>query len=217
MLPELTATEVIAFLQHCEQKRKSSTGTRNCRLAAIRSFFSFVADREPLAALQCAEVLRIPTKRAPRRVLCYLETDELESILSQPNRRSIEGQRDHVLLALLYNTGARIQEVLSLCPDAMQLRTPAHIRVLGKGRKERICPIWPETAALIAALMQRQPRQSQEPLFVNRYREPLTSSGVRFRLAQYVRAAARDVPSLLNKRITPHTFRHYLPFRTMSP
>ncbi len=207
-LEHLSATEVLAFLNHLEQERHVSIITRNCRLAALRSFFTFVADREPLAAAQCAEVLRIPTKRAPQREPAYLETEEVTAILAQPNRTTREGQRDHTLLALLYNTGARIQEALDLCPRALRLAPPAAVRLYGKGKKERSCPLWPETAELIAALLQRMPRQDDQPIFVNRYGQPLSAAGVRYKLRHYVQAAARQVHSLAGKQVTPHTFRH---------
>jgi site-specific recombinase XerD len=113
-LNDLTAVEVLAFLQHSEQERKVSIGTRNCRLAALHSFFSFVAQQEPLALSHCAEVLRIPTKQAPEPVISDLNEDEIAAILAQPDRSRIEGQRDQALLVFLYNTGARIQEALAL-------------------------------------------------------------------------------------------------------
>jgi len=207
-LADLTADEVLAFLSHVESERGASIGTRNCRLAAIRSFYRFLADREPLAAMQCAAVLRIPIKRGPRPVLAYLDSEEVAAIFHQPDRSTLEGQRDHALLALLYNTGARIQETLSLCPSSIRLAAPAQVKLYGKGRKERICPLWPETAALLAALLKRQPRPDHEPLFINRYGRPLGAAGVRFKLAQYVRAAAKGLPSLQKKRVHPHTFRH---------
>lgn len=207
-LADLSADEVLAFLHHVESERRDTIGTRNCRLAAIRSFFRFVADREPLAAAQCAAVLRIPTKKAPRPGVDYLDSEEVTAILKQPDRSTLEGQRDHALLALLYNTGARIQEALSLCPNNIRLASPAHVKLYGKGRKERICPLWPETAELLAALRKRQPRPDQEPLFVNRYGRPLGAAGVRYKLAQYVRAAAQEVASLRHKHVSPHTFRH---------
>jgi site-specific recombinase XerD len=131
-LSDLTATEVLAFLKHLEDDRKVSIGTRNCRLAAIHSFFSFLMSHEPLAAGQCAEVLRVPVKRAAKRELAYLEDDEVAAILSTPDRATIEGQRDHTLLAFLYNTGARIQEALDLCPRAMRWEAPAQVRLMGK-------------------------------------------------------------------------------------
>jgi site-specific recombinase XerD len=108
----------------------------------------------------------------------------------------------------LYNTGARIQEALDLRPQDLHLKSPAHVNLLGKGQKERISPIWPETAELISALLRRRPRQPDETVFVNRYGEPLTASGFRFRLRNYIKAAAQQVPTLARKRITPHVFRH---------
>src|SRR5450755_3916333 len=124
-LADFTPNEVLAFLEYSEKERHVSVGTRNCRLAALRSFFSFVADREPLAAAQCAAVLRIPIKRGPHRDRCYLESTALQAILAAPDRKTLEGQRDHALLALLYNTGARIQEALDLCPRRFVWNRPA--------------------------------------------------------------------------------------------
>lgn len=205
---DLTADGVLSFLDHVEHERRGSIGTRNCRLAALRSFFLFVADREPPVAEQCAAILRIPSKRAPRRTITYLDPVEVAVILAKPDRTTLSGQRDHVLLALLYNTGARIQEALALTPAAIRLDPPAQVRIMGKGRKERICPLWPETAALIAALLKRQPRGPDEPIFANRYGRPLHASGVRFRLRHYVAAAEKEHPRLTEKHVTPHTFRH---------
>ena len=207
-LEDLTEDEVLAFLQHVEQDRHSSITTRNCRLAALRSFFSFVAEREPTAARQCHEILRVPFKRAPRRSMVYLEASEVAAIISQADPSILEGHRDHVLLSLLYNTGARIQEALNLRPKDFHLASPTHVRLLGKGRKERIAPLWPETAHLVAAFLKRQPRSSDEHLFVNRYGAALTASGFRFRLRNYVKAAVATQPLLSRKRVTPHTFRH---------
>jgi site-specific recombinase XerD len=207
-MDDLTAIEVLAFLKEVEQVRKSSIGTRNCRLAALHSFFKFVADREPLAAAQCAAVLGIPTKKAPVAEVCDLDEDEISAILAQPDRSKLEGQRDHVLLAVLYNTGARIQEALDLCPQAIRWESPFQVRLFGKGRKARICPLWAETVELLKALLKRKPRREDEPIFVNRYGNPLQASGVRFKLKQYAAAAAKKAPSLLNKPVSPHRFRH---------
>lgn len=207
-LEHLTEADVLAFLQHIEQERRATVNTRNCRLAAPRSFFSFVVEHEPRVALQCADVLRVPFKKTSRRATRYLESAEVSAILSQPNRSTVEGQRDHALMSLLYNTGARIQEVLDLRLQDVYFKSPAHVKLMGKGRKERISPIWPETADLVTALMRRQPRKPDEPMFVNRYGEPLTASGFRFRLRQYVEAAANIVPTISKKRVTPHVLRH---------
>jgi len=207
-LTDLTAVEVLAFLENIEQVRKSSIGTRNCRLSAVHSFFNFVADREPLAVAQCAAIMRIPTKQAPEPEVRDLDENEITAILTQPDRSKPEGQRDHALLALLYNTGARIQEALNLSPRDFRWDTPFQVRLFGKGRKARTCPLWPETVALLKALLRRQPRGEDEPVFVNRYGHQLGAAGVRFKLKQYVLAAAQKVPSLTGKRVSPHTFRH---------
>ncbi len=207
-LADLQAGEVLAFLEHLEKDRKVSIGTRNCRLAALHSFFAFVAHREPLAIAQCTEIAGIPVKKMPRPAMCYLDADEITAILREPDRSSLEGQRDHALLAFLYNTGARIQEALDVCPQAIRFESPAQVELLGKGRKSRICPLWPETVDVLKALLKRLPRADDEPIFVNRYGQPLGAAGVRFKLKQYVQAAAQHVPSLATKRVTPHTWRH---------
>jgi site-specific recombinase XerD len=207
-MEDLTSEEVLAFLQHSEQERKVTIGTRNCRLSAIRSFFRLVANHEPSAVAQCAGVLRIPTKKASTAEVDYLDNEEIATILRQPDRSTIDGQRDHALLALLYNTGARVQEALDLSPRAVRLRSPPQVTLFGKGRKERVCPLWPETADLLTALLRRQPRPDDQPIFVNRYGEPLSAAGVRFKLKGYIRTAERCMPSLAQKHITPHSFRH---------
>ena len=208
MLADVSASEVRAFLHHTEHERRGTIGTRNCRLAAIRSFFSFVADKDPEYIAQCAEVLTVPLKREPTAAPCYLEPEEVEAILAQPDRSTIEGMRDHVLLSFLYNSGARIQEALDLCSNAVRFDAPHYARLYGKGRKERICPLWPETVTLLRKLLERHPRAPDQRIFVNRYGEPLGASGVRFKLAAYVEKASETVPTLRTKHVTPHSFRH---------
>jgi site-specific recombinase XerD len=207
-LADLTAAHVIAFLHHAEHDRHGTIGTRNCRLAAIRSFFTFVASKEPRAIAQCTAILSTPVKRGSVPAPCYLEPAEVEAILAQPNRSTLEGARDHALLSFLYNSGARIQEALDLCPAAIRFEAPSCVKLFGKGRKERICPLWPETIMLLKGLLGRQPRADHERLFVNRYGDPLGASGVRYKLAAYVEAAAKTTPSLRSKTVTPHSFRH---------
>lgn len=207
-LADLQAGEVLAFLEHLEKNRKVSIGTRNCRLTALHSFFAFVAHRNPLAIAQCTEIAHIPVKKRSQPAMCYMDAEEIAAILREPDRSSLEGQRDYALLAFLYNTGARIQEALDICPRAIRFESPAQVELLGKGRKSRICPLWPETVDILRAQLRRQPRADDEPIFVNRYGQPLGAAGVRFKLKRYVQAAARHVPSLATKRITPHTWRH---------
>jgi site-specific recombinase XerD len=207
-LSDLDAATVLAFLRYLEDERQVSIGTRNCRLSALHAFFAFVAQQEPMAIAQCAAIARIPTKKTSRPAIAYLETDEVEAILRQPDQSKIEGQRDYALLALLYNTGARIQEALDVTPSAIRFDPPAQVELCGKGRKTRICPLWPETVNLIKALLKRKPRDKHERIFVNRYGCPLGQVGVRFKLNQYVQRAAKTLPSLAKKDISPHSFRH---------
>ena len=171
-LADLQASEVLAFLEHLEKDRKVSIGTRNCRLAAIHSFFAFVAHREPLAIAQCTEIARIPVKKRSQPAMCYMDAEEIAAILREPDRSSLEGQRDHALLAFLYNTGARIQEALDVCPRSIRFEPPAQVELLGKGRKSRICPLWPETVDV-----------AQSPV------EATTACGRRTDLRQPIRSA----------------------------
>lgn len=135
VLADLAASEVAAFLRHAEHERGGTIGTRNCRLAALRSFFNFVATRDPASIAQCVEIHNIPVKRAPISEPCYLDPAEVTVILAQPDRSTLEGMRDHALLSFLYNSGARIQEALDLCPEAIRFDAPGCVRLLGKGRK----------------------------------------------------------------------------------
>lgn len=167
-----------------------------------------MATKDPASIAQCVEILNIPIKRAPVSEPCYLDPPEVAAILAQPDRSTLEGMRDHALLSFLYNSGARIQEALDMCPKAIRFDSPSCVRLTGKGRKERICPLWPETVMLLKKLLERQPRAPDQRLFVNRYGEPLSASGVRFRLIAYVKAAAETMPSLQTKHVTPHSFRH---------
>src|SRR5260370_15722992 len=109
--------------------------------------------------------------------MCYMDAEDIAAILREPDRSCLEGHRDHALLAFLYNTGARIQEALDVCPRAIRFESPAHVELLGKGRKSRICPLWPETVAVLKALLRQQPRADHEPIFLNRYGQPLGAAG----------------------------------------
>jgi site-specific recombinase XerD len=169
---------------------------------------AYVAQKEPPAIAQCTAIARIPTKRTSHPAMAYLEADEIEAILRQPDQSKLVGQRDYVLLAFLYNTAARIQEALNITPAAIRFEPPAHVELSGKGRKTRICPLWPETVNLIKALLKRNPRDKHEQIFVDCYGRPLGQVGVRFKLDHYVQHAAKKMPALAKKHISPHSFRH---------
>ena len=142
---------ILEFLNHLEKERRNNINTRNVRLRAIHSFFRYVLWREPELALFCQCILTIRYKKASQRVLGYLTEEETKSLLAHVDRTAVRGERDYVLLALLYDTGARIQELLNLTPAAFRLERPAFVRVTGKGRKNRLCPPFPRPPALSAA------------------------------------------------------------------
>lgn len=209
-LVHLTPADLVAFLDHLETKRGNGISTRNARLAAVHSFARFVATRHPEHLETCQRLLAVPIKRARARVVEYLEGQELRAMLDAIDRSSVDGRRDHALLLALFNTGARVQEMLDVRPADLQLERPFQVRLRGKGRKERLCPLWPQTAEVLRRLVaERQLGEgSTERLFRNRRGEPLTRFGVRYLLRKYARLGHAAVPSLSKKRIHPHTFRH---------
>jgi len=209
-LAALDADLVLAFLETLERDRHNAVTTRNHRRAALHAFFRYVGAQIPDQVERCRRILAIPVKRGPTRAVDYLEHAEVECLLAQVDRSHPRGRRDYALLAFLYNTGARVQEALDLRAAALQLDRPAHVQLLGKGRKVRICPLWPQTAALLRALLAERgvdPR-AETPVFVNPHGQPLTRYGVRHVLARYGAAAAQVLPTLARKRLHPHTLRH---------
>ena len=210
-LENITAEVVISFLNHLEEERHNCVPTRNVRLAAVHAFFSYVGSRYPEKSLQIQPILAIPLKRSgPQNPIDYLEDAELAVLFSSIDRSSPKGRRDHTLFSLMFNTGARVQEILDLRPCDLQLTRPSQVRLVGKGRKERICPLWPQTAGLLKGLLAErglEPR-SQVRLFINCRGEPLSRFGVRHILSRYVEAAERNSPTLSQKKIHPHSLRH---------
>jgi site-specific recombinase XerD len=201
---------VLAFLDHLETTRRNSIRTRNARLAAIHSFFRFVAAEEPACALLAHKVLGIPVKRGPHSTVTCLDRAEVEQLLAAPDRRGSAGRRDVAMLWLLYNTGARAQEVVDLRIPAVRFGTPAQVRLSGKGRKERLCPLWPETVGLLREMLCDRgiTEDTDAPLFLNATGHALTRFGLRHIVRECVRRAATTCPSLATRKISPHTFRH---------
>jgi site-specific recombinase XerD len=209
-LEDLTTDTVRGFLDHLERVRKNGVPTRNARLAAIHAFFNYLASIDPRHLAQAQAILAVPFKRHSRRVVEYLEKDEVLKIFAGIDGRCLQGQRDDALLRLLYNTGMRVQELVDLDVNHLRFSRPYTVRIHGKGRKERTCPLWRETvAALKMYLGKRRVRlDDATPLFVNHEDNRLTRFGVRHIIAHRVSEAAGTCPSLLTRRVTPHTFRH---------
>lgn len=209
-LTDLTQNMVVHFLDHLEKQRSNSIQTRNIRLACIHSFFGYIANQDLLLFDHCQGILSIPFKRAPLPTVEYLEQAEIKAILAAVDRSSLDGYRDYTLLFLMYNTGARVGEVITLRTRALQLERPFHVRIAGKGMKTRLCPLWPETANLLRSLLKQRAVDptADVPVFVNHRGEVLTRYGIRYLVNKYVQIATKNCPSLERKRIHPHTIRH---------
>lgn len=207
---DLDVEAVRAFLEDLERKRGNGISTRNNRLAAIRSLFTFIADEEPALADHCRRVCSIPIKRAPVRAIAYLEEEEMKALLSAPDRATPVGRRDHVILLFLYNTGARVQELTDVCAANLHLDRPRQVLLCGKGRKERICPLWNSTAQMLRGVLEEAGVQvgSDRKAFLNGRGEPITRFGVDYLLKKYAAEAAAKVPSIERKRVSPHVIRH---------
>lgn len=207
---DLTPDRILQFLTDLETTRGNTVRTRNARLAAIHTFVRYVVDTEPALALIGQRVLAIPVKKASRPVLGYLTDVELAHILAQVDRSTPFGERDYLFMALLYDTGARIQELLNLAPCDIQFAPPPCVRLVGKGRRERLTPLLPQTARLVRRFLTKAGRAEDDPAPVihNRRGQPLTRHGARYLLAKYVTRAQATLPNLARTRISPHTFRH---------
>ncbi len=209
-LPDLGPDDLLAFLEHLETDRHNGATTRNARLAAVHAFARYAAAGHPEHLELCQRLLAVPFKRARQRVVAYLEADELRALLDAPDRTTPDGRRDHALLLALFNTGARVQELLDLRPCDLQLVRPLQVRLRGKGRKERLCPLWPQTADTLRAVLAERgidPAATQ-PLFRNHRGEPLTRFGVRYLLRKHADRARAAAPTLTAKRVHPHALRH---------
>lgn len=210
VIDDIGPDTVLAFLDHLERDRGCTAATRNTRLAAIRGLFRYIARDQPAVVDLCRRVAEIPPKKRDIVPPTYLERDEMKAFLASVDRSTSLGRRDYALLCLMYDTGARVQEVADLRVDSLRLFPPEQVRLLGKGRKERLCPISPETAALLDAHLKERgvAARGEESVFVNRLGTRLNRAGIARRVVCYARAAADRVPALANRRVSPHTLRH---------
>jgi site-specific recombinase XerD len=207
---EIEESLVLTFLDYLENSRSCTPQTRNERLAAIRMFFAFIAREEPALTLQCQRIRTIPLKRTEHKTVDYLEEQEMQALLDTVNVDSRTGIRDRALLLLLYNTGARVSEIVGIKTSALHLQGSPHVTLLGKGKKHRSCPLWPETAqALQAYLKCRTPNgPADEQVFLNANGAPVSRFGIRHITSKYAISAQSKCPSLNTKTISPHTLRH---------
>jgi integrase/recombinase XerD len=207
-LRDLDAPLILAFLDHLETERGNSARSRNARLTAIRSFMHYASTRDPACLPVVQRVLAIPAKRFDRPILGFLSRDEVAAVLDAPDRSTWSGHRDAVLFATLYNTGARVSEITGLRMEDLLLDRQTSLLLHGKGRKERVIPLWRSTVMQLRAWLTQIDQRPESPVFPNRAGSPLSRSGVHQRLQRAVAEAAKHCPSLLGRSISPHTMRH---------
>lgn len=206
-----TGESVGEFVIFLERERHNGIGTRNARLAALHTFARFAASEYPERLAEMQRVLAVPFKRgAQRKPIEYLNQEEVEALLKTPARPSLQSRRDLALFALMFNTGARVQEVLNLKVRDVRLEPPYQVRLHGKGEKVRICPIWARTAERLRQVLEQLDLMGSHdsPLFRNRRGEKLTRFGVRYLLTKHLGACAESVASLRGRRLHPHSLRH---------
>jgi len=207
-LHDLDRALVLSFLSHLEQVRQNSVRTRNSRLTAIRSFMHYVSLQEPSLLATCSQVLAIPVKKFERPLIGYLTREQIEAILNAPNGSTWSGHRDRVMFATMYNTGARVSEVINMRGADLSAPPEVSLRIHGKGRKLRTVPLWNDTAAQLRRWISVASIGAADPLFPNRTGAYLTRAGASHRLAEAAAVAANTCQSLVGVKPTPHLIRH---------
>jgi integrase/recombinase XerD len=207
-LSDLDAPQVLKFLDSLESERHNSVRSRNIRLAAIRSFLRYAALQDPTSLASITRTLAIPVKRFDRGPVSYLSREEMTALVNAPNSSTWSGHRDRVMLATMYNTGARVSEVIGLNVEDLRLGPTATLHIRGKGRKQRVIPLWKSTRRQLADWLRRIRPVTGQPLFPSRRSERLTRTGVRTRLDAALAVARQKCGSLGDRRVSPHLIRH---------
>lgn len=207
-LEQLDAPFIASFLQNLESERGNSARTRNTRLAAIHSFFRYAAFQEPCHSALIDRVLAIPTKRYERKPIDFLTRPEIEALMAAPDLSTWSGRRDRALLLLAVQSGLRVSELIGLRCEDIVLGSGAHVRCLGKGRKQRCTPLRKKTVAVLREWLRENGARPCDPLFPNARGAALSRDGVEYLLRKHVAAARKQCPTLQNKRISPHVLRH---------
>ncbi len=205
---DIDADLVTDFLVHIETERQNGARSRNTRLAAIRSFFRFVAMNEPAYLLHCQRILTMPSKRHVKRAVTFLDSEEMEAFLAAPDRTTWVGRRDHLILLVALQAGLRASELIGLRRRDVALGVGAHIRCEGKGRKERCTPLRRETARLLEAWIRERNVGEEKPLFPTLRGDHLSRDALERLVRRHGETAARSRPSLAGRKVSPHVLRH---------
>lgn len=207
-IDDLSPNVVSDFLAHLEQSRNCSVATRNQRLATLHAFARFTGESSPEHVDWCAQIRQVPFKRGWRKPVPYLEKDEIDELLRTPDCATEQSRRDHALLLFLYNSGARATEAARITIEDLvwDATGTGSVKICGKGRKVRFCPLWKKTMTELRPLIRG--RDASNPLFLNRYGDPITRFGIHTLVARHAESAAIKLPSLKTKRVSPHTIRH---------
>jgi site-specific recombinase XerD len=205
---DLSVPVILSFLEHLEKERENSVGSRNVRLAAIRSFFRVIAMRDPASVNHCACVLAIPSKRSTQQLVKSLSRKEIDAVISAPDLKKLSGRRDHALLLTLYNSGARVSEIAALKRSQVFFGSSNFIQLFGKGRKNRTVPLWSKTARVLQSWFAETSDYETDLAFPSAAKKRLTREGVNYILQQAITRASPHCLSLRGKVITPHMVRH---------
>lgn len=211
----IDAELILAFLEYLEAERGNGARSRNARLAAINAFFRFLEYRLPDCLDQARRIHAIPMKKTDEALITHLTRAEMKAVLDAPDPQTVSGTRDRAMLLLAFAAGLRVSELVALQLDQVDQRTWATIHVMGKGRRERVLPLWKETAAALKAWIAIRPRTDAPEFFLNSAGCAMTRSGFEHILAKHVRRAGEMQPSLIDKRVTPHVLRHTCAMHTL--
>jgi site-specific recombinase XerD len=214
-IEQLDPPLILAFLEHLESKRGNTARTRNARLAAINAFFRFLEYRVPSCLDQSRRIHAIPMKKTDQAIIGYLTREELQALLDAPDPKTFSGIRDRAMLHLAFAAGLRVSELVNLRLDQIGSQTPPSVHILGKGRRERVLPLWKETAVVTKAWLKIRPASSAPELFLNARAQAMTRSGFEYILSKHVAVAARTIPSLATKHVSPHVLRHTCAMHTL--
>jgi integrase/recombinase XerD len=205
---QLDASFVMDFLQHLETERHNSPRTRNARLVAIKSFMRFLEHRVPSLLEHSRRILALPAKRTDIRLISYLTLEEMQAVLNAPHLQRRDGIRDRAMLHLCFAAGLRVSELVGLPLHALELQPSPHVRIHGKGRRERLLPLWKQTTVDLRAWLALRGHPPVPELFVNARDQAMTRSGFEYILRKHVHVAAAHCPSLKTKQVSPHVLRH---------